>query len=165
MSNPNFNPTLSSDEIWRGTNSNRCLSDDLDVLGVEDTTYPGCYYRSVDGVTEWINPPMIAGTEYRTTERWGGKPVYIKMLSCGAMPNKNTTRNVGHGISNMEYIVDFGGVMTRDGSGAISLPYYFASENQAWISVTNENFVIVSGSNDISSYNDVRLWIKYTKKI
>jgi hypothetical protein len=79
------------------------------------------------------------------------------------MPSSNKTKNVGHGIENMGYIVDFGGCMTNDGDGAISLPYYFASENCARLSVTNENFVILSGSNDLSSYNDVRLWVKYTK--
>lgn len=26
---------------------------------VEDTTYKGCYYRTVNGAKEWINPPML----------------------------------------------------------------------------------------------------------
>ena len=47
---------------------------------VESTEYPGCYYRTVDGETEWINPPMEKETEYRTTERWMGKPVYTKTI-------------------------------------------------------------------------------------
>ena len=29
------------------------------------------------GPWEWINPPMTLGVEYRTTERFNGKPVYI----------------------------------------------------------------------------------------
>lgn len=29
---------------------------------------------------EWTNPPMIADVEYRTTERWQGKPVYRKLV-------------------------------------------------------------------------------------
>lgn len=32
---------------------------------------------------EWVNPPMILGTEYRTTERYLGKPVYVKAVDCG----------------------------------------------------------------------------------
>ena len=28
------------------------------------------------GEWEWVNPPMELGVEYRTTERWQGKPVY-----------------------------------------------------------------------------------------
>ena len=42
---------------------------------VESTEYPGCYYRTVDGETEWINPPMNGGP-YRTTERFRREPVY-----------------------------------------------------------------------------------------
>lgn len=32
MANPNFAPTLSTDEIYRGTNTTICLSDDLDAI-------------------------------------------------------------------------------------------------------------------------------------
>lgn len=34
---------------------------------------------------EWINPPMALGVEYRTTERYMGKPVYCKLIDCGAL--------------------------------------------------------------------------------
>ncbi len=36
------------------------------------------------GPWEWINPPLVAGAEYRTTERFLGKPVYVKMFDVGA---------------------------------------------------------------------------------
>lgn len=123
------------------------------------------YRNRTDGWSEWEyeNPPLAVGVEYRTTERFCSKPVYIKRLSCDAMPSANSTKHIVHGISNMEYIVDFGGCMTQDGEGAISLPYYFASENQAHLSVTNENIVIVSGANNLTTYNDTQVWIKYTK--
>lgn len=29
------------------------------------------------GEWEWVNPPMVPGVEYRTTERYEGKPVYV----------------------------------------------------------------------------------------
>ena len=32
---------------------------------------------------EWVNPPMQLGVEYRTTERYLGKPVYVKLVYCG----------------------------------------------------------------------------------
>ena len=62
----------------------------------EDTTYPGCFYRTVNGVTEWINPPMIVGTEYRTIERWNGKVVYTILVDCGAISNQKavTVENI-----------------------------------------------------------------------
>ena len=38
---------------------------------------------------EWVNPPMLFGTEYRTTERFMGSPVYVKLVDFGALPNNN----------------------------------------------------------------------------
>lgn len=38
---------------------------------------------------EWINPPMNLGTEYRTTERYLGKPVYVKALNVSSLPNNS----------------------------------------------------------------------------
>ena len=35
----------------------------------------------------WVNPPMQVGVEYRTTERWQGKPVYTKYLELGDITN------------------------------------------------------------------------------
>ena len=35
------------------------------------------------GEWEFVNPPMIPGVEYRTTERWNGRVVYAKCVDCG----------------------------------------------------------------------------------
>lgn len=60
-----------------------------------NTTHPNCRYRySSTGVYEWINPPMIAGSEYRTIEKYQGKYVYAKLVNFGALPN-DTTKQVG----------------------------------------------------------------------
>jgi hypothetical protein len=36
---------------------------------------------------EWVNPPMEVGVEYRTTERWNGKAVYVKTKNLGDISN------------------------------------------------------------------------------
>ena len=36
---------------------------------------------------EYVNPPMVIGVEYRTTERYLGKPVYVMVVDCGYLPN------------------------------------------------------------------------------
>ena len=46
--------------------------DDAIARTIPSTDHPGCYYRMIDGVTEWVNPPMAVGVEYRTTERFNG---------------------------------------------------------------------------------------------
>lgn len=44
-------------------------------------------YGSKIGAWEYVNPPLALGVEYRTTERYLGKPVYVKMVDCGVMAN------------------------------------------------------------------------------
>lgn len=34
---------------------------------------------------EWVNPPMAFGVEYRTTDRWNGKPVYKQAVFFGGI--------------------------------------------------------------------------------
>ena len=65
-----------------------------DGIGFESTDYPGCYYRTVDGAVEWFNPPMLLGDEYRTTERYQGKPVYVSLIDCGNMPSAGGSKTV-----------------------------------------------------------------------
>lgn len=42
------------------------------------------------GQWEWVNPPMQLGVEYRTTERYLGKPVYKQAVDFGKLPNAKT---------------------------------------------------------------------------
>ena len=62
-------------------------------------TYTDCYYRKVDDVTEWYNPPTVVGKEYRTTERFNGKPVYTKLINCGKMPINGDMAEIDHGLA------------------------------------------------------------------
>ena len=58
---------------------------------------------AVDGVWtpwEYVNPPMQLGVEYRTVERYNGKPVYVKAINFGALPN-NANKSVEHGVEDM----------------------------------------------------------------
>lgn len=54
---------------------------------IEDTNFPGCYYAVVNGTKEWINPPVVLGEEYRTTERHQNKAVYKQFFELGSLPN------------------------------------------------------------------------------
>lgn len=90
-----------------GANTPEGARSSLEVAqSIESETYPGCHYRVVDDAVEWINPPMVANEEYRTTERFNGKVVYRKLVSythSGQMGNSssNTDFKIPHGISNV----------------------------------------------------------------
>ena len=62
------------------------------------------WYNGVLEPWEWVNPPMVAGVEYRTTERHDGNPVYRKLVvytHSGQFGDSatNTDYTIPHGIS------------------------------------------------------------------
>lgn len=63
---------------------------------IESTDNPGCYYRMVGNEKEWLNPPMATNAEYRTPERYLGKPVYTSYRDIGYLDKSAT---VAHGLS------------------------------------------------------------------
>lgn len=84
------------------------LKEDLESQIYED-------YRTVDGVIEWINPPMALDTEYRTTERWLDKPVYTQLVSRGAVNLGNTsgivTTPISMTVANLDKVVRYNGTI------------------------------------------------------
>jgi hypothetical protein len=57
------------------------------------------------GDWEWINPPMTIDVEYRTTERYDGKPVYVKLVNIGELPNTGSKDVVA--LTNGTNVIDF----------------------------------------------------------
>ena len=52
------------------------------------------------GPWDYLNPLLSVGVEYRTVERYNGKPVYVKAINFGALPN-NANKSVEHGVEDM----------------------------------------------------------------
>lgn len=103
------------------------------VAGLEDADSPGCYYRMVDGVQEWLNPPTVLGVEYRTAERWDNKPVYTKLVNLGAASNG---KKVAHGITSTG-IIRAAGKLSN-----IPMPVYNSENFNAEISVSDKEVKI-----------------------
>ena len=61
-------------------------------IGMPDPTCSQWRMIKVAGVWqpfEWINPPMELGTEYRTTERYLGKPLYKKLIEFPSLTGRD----------------------------------------------------------------------------
>ena len=73
---------------------------------------------------EWINPPMVLGTEYRTTERYLGRPVYCKTVDFGAVPPVNTKKRIGFGGvgGGADHIISWVGHVSMENNSFV-LPY------------------------------------------
>ena len=71
---------------------------------------------------EWVNPPMNNGVEYRTTERYLGKPVYAKIVNCGeSIAASDSFIDIPSGISDYDSTV---ALNVR--AGEFSLPAYYS---------------------------------------
>ena len=79
---------------------------DIEAQYIESGDYPGCYYRMKNDEVEWLNPPKEHGIEYRTTERYKSKPVYVKTIYAASLPNNSTmaidTNIPAHNIISLE---------------------------------------------------------------
>ena len=85
----------------------------------------GCYYRVVDDEFEWINPPMVVGTEYRTTNRFAGKPVYTAVVTYEATSSTSGAINFVPPAGVVDMVVRWD-AWTNTG---ITLPYYNTNPN------------------------------------
>ena len=110
------------------------------------------------GAWEYVNPPMVLGVEYRTTERYLGKPVYIKVTACGSGPTTDSKKFVEDPIQNYDKTVGSGGNL-GDSNG---LPYYGGESRQLILSVGKYGIDLYAIGFDASA-NNVVVWRKYTK--
>ena len=101
---------------------------------------------------EWINPPTLLGVEYRTVERYNGKPVYVKAINFGQAPNA-TYKEVSHGIEDFSQLVSYTGMM--GGANLIEAP---ALDNI----LINASIIRITTNTD-ASRNYVYLVLRYTK--
>ena len=107
---------------------------------------------------EWVNPPMILGTEYRTTERYLGKPVYVKLVDCGTVPAQGTYKDFVFS-PDVNSVVSISAYSPQRGT---TLPYYDA--NGVRYSITSHGAAVTIWNYSESLLDtDVRALIKYTK--
>lgn len=116
----------------------------------------------INGEWEWVNPPMQLGVEYRTTERFNGKPVYVVAMDLGTLPTSGD-KDVYYPVSlNCENIVSYDVIISNPSYGARSLPT-FTSDGSVMAYAWSLNAVIrITVLRDMSGYNG-RAIIKYTK--
>ena len=152
--------------IWSSAEV-RHLEDGFQAIAMESEQYPGCFYRTVNGETEWLNPPMASGVEYKTTRRHMGQPVYCKVIeytnTAAFGSDSGTTgkaQNVPHGISNLNMPVEVRGWY----AGSYSLPYRKQAGGTLFIGqITSTNIVLQSYQYAVDANKTWRFEIFYTK--
>ena len=113
---------------------------------------------NVWGDWEHTNPPMELGIEYRTTERYLGKPVYVKLFDCGTIPAQGTHKDLVFS-PDVDSIVSVTAYSPIRGN---TLPYYDANGVRYSITGSGSTVMIWNYSEPWMDTN-VRALIKYTK--
>lgn len=108
---------------------------------------------------EWVNPPMLLGVEYRTTERYLGKPVYVKVVDCGACP-ANGYKDIVYGTTGVVLPIRCEGTWSYGSRSTI--PFESSNEDQLHIGALGGAIRIKTGGKDFSGFTcAATVW--YTK--
>lgn len=104
---------------------------------------PASTGTGVTGTWEYVNPPMLEGVEYRTTERWKGQVVYTKRVSytTDAAIGSDTSgvdTNIPHGISGFGSLV-----RVNCCKGTYPLPYLKVSGGFTTINEVNVQNIVL----------------------
>ena len=117
---------------------------------------------------ECVNPPMLAGQEYRTTERYNGKPVYVKLLEVNPLPN-NTVKYVNFcPIAELDSVVEVRGFIpdTLGHYKPVSTypPAFTYSKQLAFEYSSGENYGVVAVYTNYDGTGTIgQALVKYTK--
>lgn len=109
---------------------------------------------------EYMNPPMIPGTEYRTAEKWNGNPVYTTLVSVGSVNESSVYSKTEFSA---HHIVRHSGY-----AGGNSLPVMrdtFANSSLANVTIAEDGLIDITvyvGPDMIGKDVCVRVW--YTKQ-
>jgi hypothetical protein len=134
----------------------------LNAEGTEVVSFTPRDIPSVEKETEWMNPPMELGVEYRTTERCEGKPVYVKRIDLGNLPNAGE-KKVAHGISSGATFVSLEVTAYREGTTLFqTFPFITTEGNLRGRVHLNYEFVNINTFSDISNYT-AKATLRYTK--
>lgn len=130
----------------------------------ESEEHPGCFYRMVDDEKEWINPPMLDGVEYRTTERANGKAVYIQRLYYGYDITRYTssiTIPFEQAYENLQAVTGYYTKTESDSSINRYILGQGADTSQIYIPSDETNIYVVIDTNHI--LREICVMLKYTK--
>lgn len=99
--------------------------------------------------------------EINTGAKWiDGSAIYKKTIDFGALPN-NTSKNVAHGISNLNKVIEMKGY-TSNGTTFIPLPMTSTTGAPTAMNVDATN-IIYTTSSDRTAYSETYVTLYYTK--
>ena len=125
----------------------------------------GLSENAQDNVINTLNEERSYSTsEVNTGKKWiDGKPIYRKVVDCGALPN-NTSKTVNHNISNFGELVSMNAHAKQVINGVTYyLPIPYGSAADPAIIYISSVGVVLSNIQNQTSWTDTRVTLEYTK--
>ena len=110
---------------------------------------------------EYINPEMKLGVEYRTTERYQGKPVYAKTIDCGTVP-LNTQKTVSMKVSGRLNKIRCN-AWADSGADAFTIPRKLSGTEVTATAAGSANNIYISSNTDTLANYTIYATVYYTK--
>ncbi len=133
-------------------------------ISTDDTLPSG---ETLAAAMEYQNPPMLLGVEYKTTERYLGKPVYTKTFNIPVSAFENQLPSYSHGIDHLDRLVDARVYCRADWIRILPWSYYGSAEWAAQYMINSTLIKFELGSSALSRIkeytNGVDVTLKYTK--
>lgn len=110
------------------------------------------------------NMDVYSTEEVKTNKVWLGKPVYKKVINFGDLPSSATSKNVAHGITNIDNVVNIYGFAKNSSASQKYIPLPFASKDASsniFLTADDTNVTLNVGY-DRSSYSAYVI-LEYTK--
>lgn len=108
---------------------------------------------------EWVNPPMGLNTEYRTTERYLSKPVYVKVVDCGNCPESGH-KDIRFDTSGVALPIRCYGNWTYNGRSTI--PFETTGSDRMVVGIIGSFIRITTGGRNFSQHT-CTVTVYYTK--
>lgn len=125
------------------------------------TAITRCKNAGTWGPWEWCNPLLALGVEYRTTERYLGKPVYTMAFPFGALPNASDKVVAMPGTDSTCKIIEIHGYASNE----MTLPGVSGTSTGSQVTLTgvgNRAYVITGSDRSSATATIVAKYIKTT---
>ena len=130
---------------------------------VGDIAYDTNYLYMCTAANTWKKTAWGADV-YSTTETvigtYMGKPLYRKVVDCGALPN-NMTKGILHNIANINIITKASGTAWQNDGGTLPLPT--ASLTSPVVLYSNKSKIEITTITDRSTFTNSNITLEYTK--
>lgn len=116
--------------------------------------------------TKYNNLTNYSTEETYTGSKWiDGKPIYRKVIDCGALPN-NSTKNINTNLQNISNFISISGVSKRPADNNyfplnLGRPKDLTSSCALWIG--NNYYIYIQTDMDRSNFTETYVILEYTK--